>query len=80
MYTITGAASLLAEQANGDEATRAELTHDIQSAANRLNRLVANLLDMSRLDAGRLKLKLEWCDVGDVNRQGLRQPLPPAIG
>ena len=64
--TITGAASLLAEQANGDEATRAELTHDIQSAANRLNRLVANLLDMSRLDAGRLKLKLEWCDVGDV--------------
>ena len=45
---------------------RAELTRDIQSAADRLNRLVANLLDMSRLDAGRLKLKLDWCDVGEV--------------
>ena len=28
--------------------------------------LFRSLLDMSRLDAGRLKLKLDWCDVGDV--------------
>jgi two-component system sensor histidine kinase KdpD len=27
---------------------------------------VENLLDMSRLDSGRLQLKLDWCDVGDV--------------
>ena len=45
---------------------RAELVRSIQSSASRLNRLVANLLDMSRLDAGRLKLKLDWCDVGEV--------------
>jgi two-component system sensor histidine kinase KdpD len=64
--TITGAASLLDSQGDGNTTARAELTHDIQSAADRLNRLVANLLDMSRLDAGRLKLKLDWCDVGDV--------------
>ncbi len=64
--TITGAASLLDGQVDGDAKVRAELTHDIQSAAERLNRLVANLLDMSRLDAGRLKLKLDWCDVGEV--------------
>lgn len=64
--TITGAASLLASQGDGNATARAELTDDIQSAADRLNRLVANLLDMSRLDAGRLKLKLDWCDVGDV--------------
>jgi two-component system sensor histidine kinase KdpD len=64
--TITGAASLLDSQTNNDPQLRGELTRDIQSAADRLNRLVANLLDMSRLDAGRLKLKLDWCDVGDV--------------
>ena len=64
--TITGSASLLEAQYNGDDRMRAELVRSIQGAAGRLNRLVANLLDMSRLDAGRLKLKLDWCDVGEV--------------
>jgi two-component system sensor histidine kinase KdpD len=64
--TITGAASLLDSKVNGDSATRDELTRDIQRAAERLNRLVANLLDMSRLDAGRVSLKLDWCDAGEV--------------
>jgi len=65
--TIAGAASSLVDaqtSSNGD--ARAELTRDIQDAAARLNRLVENLLDMSRLDSGRLKLKLDWCDVGEV--------------
>lgn len=65
--TITGAASSLLDpqtQLNGQ--AQRDLTHDIQAAAERLNRLVANLLDMSRLDAGRLQLKSEWCDVSDV--------------
>jgi two-component system sensor histidine kinase KdpD len=64
--TITGAASLLQAQPHADGRVRAELTRAIQIAAGRLNRLVANLLDMSRLDAGRLQLKLDWCDVGEV--------------
>ena len=64
--TISGSASLLEAQANSDDRMRAELVRSIQSAAGRLNRLVANLLDMSRLDAGRLKLKWDWCDVGEV--------------
>ncbi|MFN8374742.1 MAG: ATP-binding protein [Anaerolineae bacterium] len=64
---ITGASSLLLNpHTQGGENARLELTRDIQHAAERLNRLVANLLDMSRLDAGRLKLKQEWCDVSDV--------------
>ena len=64
--TITGAADLLGAQINGDSRLRSELVRSIQGSASRLNRLVANLLDMSRLDAGRLKLKLDWCDVGEV--------------
>ncbi|MCI0710944.1 MAG: ATP-binding protein [Chloroflexi bacterium] len=65
--TIAGAASSLLDPITGcDETSRMELTRDIQSAADRLNRLVENLLDMSRLESGRLTLKREWCDVGDI--------------
>jgi two-component system sensor histidine kinase KdpD len=65
--TIAGASSILLDpQTSSNEHARRELTSDIQHSAERLNRLVENLLDMSRLDSGRLKLKLEWCDVSDV--------------
>lgn len=63
--TIVGAASSLADPNVRAEA-KAALTGDIQAAAERLNQLVANLLDMTRLESGRLKLKLEWCDIGDL--------------
>ena len=65
--TIMGASSSLLDPQTGvNEQVRTELTNDIHDAADRLNRLVENLLDMSRLDSGRLKLKRDWCDVGDV--------------
>lgn len=38
----------------------------IMDAANRLNRIISNLLDMSRLDSGVMSLKLEWHDVDDL--------------
>lgn len=31
-----------------------------------MNRLVNNLLDMTRLEGGILKLKKEWCDLEDI--------------
>jgi two-component system sensor histidine kinase KdpD len=62
--TIKGASSgLLKTQEDGDRTT---LLHDIQSATDRLNRLVENLLDMARLESGRVQLKRDWCDVGEV--------------
>jgi two-component system sensor histidine kinase KdpD len=65
--TIIGASSsLLDPHIRASQTAEIELVHDIQEAADRLNRLVANLLDMSRLDSGRLALKLDWCDVGEV--------------
>lgn len=65
--TIKGASSSLLDPAAGaNEHSRLQLTLDIQSAADRLNRLVENLLDMSRLESGRLQLKRDWCDVGDI--------------
>jgi two-component system sensor histidine kinase KdpD len=65
--TISGAASsLLDPNTILHDQARSDLTYEIKAAADRLNRLVENLLDMSRLDAGRLSLKLDWCDIGDV--------------
>ena len=65
--TITGAASSLLHPLTGaNETARNDLISDIQSAARRLNRLVENLLDMSRLESGRLRLKQDWCDISDI--------------
>lgn len=48
------------------DATRREVSADLQEAADRLNRLVENLLDMSRLDSGQLHIKRDWCDICEL--------------
>lgn len=65
--TIMGASSgLMNEATSAGAGARQTLAADIQTSAERLNRLVENLLDMSRLESGRLSLKLEWCDACDL--------------
>jgi two-component system sensor histidine kinase KdpD len=65
--TIKGASSSMLDPATGaNEGARAALAKDIQNSADRLNRLVENLLDMSRLESGRLQLKRDWCDLSDL--------------
>ncbi len=51
---------------------RTLLLGEIYSAAQRLNRLVKNLLDMTRLESGMLQLHLEWCDASDLANVVLR--------
>ena len=64
---ITSAASGLEDLlAKDNPPLRHALTDEIREASGRLNRLVGNLLDMTRLEAGRMKPRLEWCDVGDL--------------
>lgn len=63
---IAAGDSLLNEQTCAAGETRAELARSIVTSAGRLNRLVENLLDMSRLESGRLRLKREWCDVSEI--------------
>lgn len=48
------------------ETNRNELYHEIEVAGYRLNRQVENLLNMSRLQAGVLQPKLDWCDVNEL--------------
>lgn len=65
LAVVTGAASSLLEDAI-DVTTRRELTETILQEAQRLNRLVRNLLDMTRLEAGALHIKKEWLPLEEV--------------
>lgn len=49
-----------------DAQKRAGLAGEIQKATSRLDHLVANLLNQTRLESGGLKVQLDWCDVRDI--------------
>ena len=64
---ITGVSSALLEDELLLEAPEGrELLTTINEEANRLNRLVGNLLDMTRLEAGAVEPKKEWQPVEEV--------------
>ena len=67
LATITGAASsLVEEQGEMDPAARRELSRSIYREADRLDRLLKNLLDMMRIEAGAVQLSKEWHPVDEV--------------
>jgi len=63
--TIMGASDSLLTISHTEE-IRKELSQEIYKASKRLNRLIENLLNMSRLESGRITLRLDWCDVHDL--------------
>jgi len=74
LVSITGALSSLVEQdAQLNEASRRALVENARGEAERLNRLVGNILDMTRLEAGALRLRLEPSDVQDVIGSALQE-------
>jgi two-component system sensor histidine kinase KdpD len=66
LAAISSATSALAEAKDSDARFDRKMVGEIQEASNRLNRLVGNLLDVTRLDSGHVRPKLDWCDVGDL--------------
>jgi two-component system sensor histidine kinase KdpD len=48
------------------EQTRKRLYLEMSQASVRLNRLIENLLNMSRLESGHLSPRPDWCDVQDL--------------
>lgn len=54
------------ERTFSDEKAREALTDELIHSAHRLDRVVENLLDISRLQKGTLQLKNEWFDIGDL--------------
>jgi two-component system, OmpR family, sensor histidine kinase KdpD len=67
LATITGAASSLVDgQDELNAATRQDLARSIYREVDRLDRLLKNLLDMMRLEAGAIRLSKEWHPLDEV--------------
>jgi two-component system, OmpR family, sensor histidine kinase KdpD len=66
LASITGAATSLRDDDHLPAGTRAELVESIVVEAERLERLVHNLLDMTRLASGDLALHRDWVPLDEV--------------
>jgi two-component system sensor histidine kinase KdpD len=67
LAVITGATSTLLEGAQTvSEVTRHDLLTTVLEEAERLNRLIRNLLDMTRLESGAVKVKKEWLPLEEL--------------
>lgn len=67
LVTVTGVlASLRDEGMHLGEQSRRELLETAADEAERLNRFVGNLLDMTRIEAGAIRLNSELCDIQDL--------------
>lgn len=67
LTAILGAASALeSDELTGGNRYVKEVASGLHDAGDRLNRVIENLLDMSRLNSGVLSLKLEWHDFNDL--------------
>jgi two-component system sensor histidine kinase KdpD len=67
LATITGAATTILESgARLDQRTQQELLESVRDEADRLNRLVQNLLEMTRLESGALQLHKDWHPVEEI--------------
>ena len=63
--TIMGASDTLLLSQPSD-LNRTELLSEISKASTRLNHLVENLLNMTRLESGKISVKPDWCDMNDL--------------
>ena len=78
LTAIVGMASTLAERRHLPQATQDELVASIRDNAGRMSELVANLLDMARLQAGQVVLNREWQMLEEVVGSALAH-LAPAL-
>jgi two-component system sensor histidine kinase KdpD len=63
---IIGAVDTLKDNGTINETNKTELITQIGIAALRLNKEVENLLSISRLESGVLKLNYDWCDLNEL--------------
>jgi two-component system sensor histidine kinase KdpD len=70
LAAVQAGVDALARQIGAEEKTTATLG-EIQSAVRRLRRVIDNLLDMTRIEAGVIEPKLDWCDVGELAHESI---------
>ena len=72
LTSIAGSASTLAEQ-DLDEGARRELAEGISEEAERLNQLLENLLQLTRLESGSLRIEKQWQPIDEVIGSALQR-------
>lgn len=65
LTAIMGATSAVIVKSHQDQELQI-IAENLNEASDRLNRVIENLLDMSRLNSGVMGLKLEWHDLSDL--------------
>jgi two-component system sensor histidine kinase KdpD len=60
----TGLAAL--EQQSKNDLAQTETVGEIKLATRRLNRVISNLVEMTRIEAGVVQPQLDWCDIEEV--------------
>ena len=73
LASIIGVLSTLQEEEIASQPIRRDLIDTARQEAERLNRLLGNLLDLSRLEAGVLQIRKDPCDVQDLIGAALEQ-------
>jgi len=79
LTAIKASATTLLEDGLDDRPARRDLAESINRETDRLTRLVSNLLDMSRLEAGVLQPQVEWVSIADVIADVLDR-MEPVLG
>lgn len=72
LAAISSATSTLAGGDASEELRRA-MVGEIQEASERLNRIVGNLLDVTRLESGQIRPRLDWHDARDLVHTTLQE-------
>ena len=70
---MTASEHLMHIRPSPESELKQSLVTEVHTAAERLNRLVSNLLDMTRLESGFLKPKMDWCDISDLISTTIRK-------
>jgi PAS domain S-box-containing protein len=65
--------TMLADDVEWDQASQHEFLTIISDESDRLTNLVNNLLDLSRIEAGSLKLSREKCDINETIHRAAKQ-------
>jgi two-component system sensor histidine kinase KdpD len=65
LAAVRAGVDALARRAPAD-ATQQVMSREVQTAVRRLERVINNLLDMTRIESGVIRPKLDWCDVGEL--------------
>ena len=66
LSSILGSITLLLEDPDLNEETKTTLLEDIKKSADKMHRLINNLLDNARLKDKELDLQMEWCDLEEL--------------